>query len=484
MGAHSGARSARKIECPAAEGAGDAAMGSSDRLCRGSIWRAFSVRPARADQAGGHRRVDVGGEQVRTDLVVQVAGDVGALLVLQGEYLLLQRAVAVAHGGKALGHLVDPAAQADELRRPLLGRAGGVVAGPDHGQHVADGAHRPQRPADQRQTTARRRAGERQHQGEVEQLRPDRRGVVGVDGRSARPPRRRPVGAGRRTGRDLAGAAGRRTRRAAAWPAPAGGGEDPAVAVRQPAPAGGGCRRRWRRARSQVLGPARRSAQVGESAGHAQLAARAGRSSARRAATAALARPASARPTPARRTSTSTKAATMRERSDIRANPNRSARRPSGNADREEFPGAVGKRRHGPAASAGIDARAVDGGDCVARRGSRSRLGFARAGLGAFTAATAEQRPRPQGARLRAIGRRPAGFGGGGHRPAPGAARALDPAADRRLDLHHHQPGDRAMPGGENTPLEPGRSCRRPAWRRTPSASCTSAASTTACSTA
>ena len=125
--------------------------------------------------------------------------------------------------GQARGHLVDPAAQPDHLRRPLLGRAGGVVAGADPRQHAADAVSgRSARPTSAKTSAARAPTqGERQHQRDVEQLRPVsppcRRRRAGRSSTAA--PSR--AGNGEPHRRDVAGASGRRTSAGAARrPAP------------------------------------------------------------------------------------------------------------------------------------------------------------------------------------------------------------------------------------------------------------------------
>ena len=59
---------------------------------------------ARGGQRLEHGRVDVDGEQIGPDLVVQVAGEVGALLVLQLDELFLEQPVAPAHAVELAGH--------------------------------------------------------------------------------------------------------------------------------------------------------------------------------------------------------------------------------------------------------------------------------------------------------------------------------------------------------------------------------------------
>ena len=83
------------------------------------------------DQPARHGGVDIGGEQMRSDFVVQVARQIGAFLVLQIAQLILQRVSLDLHGAQALDHVVDAPPQPHQFERTGLAHPGAVVARPD-----------------------------------------------------------------------------------------------------------------------------------------------------------------------------------------------------------------------------------------------------------------------------------------------------------------------------------------------------------------
>ena len=78
--------------------------------------------------------VDVGGKQQGADLIVQIAREVGPLLVLHGRQLLLQALVLRLRACQALDHLVEPMIEAHQLERPVLLHALAIVAVADAGE--------------------------------------------------------------------------------------------------------------------------------------------------------------------------------------------------------------------------------------------------------------------------------------------------------------------------------------------------------------
>ncbi len=129
---------------------------------------------------------------------MQVAREVGPLLVLQPQQLVLQEAVAAAHGGELAGHLVEGAPDAGHLRHPALVHPDLVVARADAAEGPCQLDQGPQRLADQQpDQAAAHEAGERQHRQEIGEVQP---GIGEVGGRRRlqpdRPSRRRQCGGG------------------------------------------------------------------------------------------------------------------------------------------------------------------------------------------------------------------------------------------------------------------------------------------------
>ncbi len=131
------------------------------------------LRVARCEQLIDHRRVHADGEQVRADVVVQIARKVGALLVLKLEELFLQRAVPVAHARQLPRHQVECAADAGDLGRAPFGHADLVVARADEPEGGDQFVERPQRLADQQENqSAAQQARQTQDHHQVAEVEP------------------------------------------------------------------------------------------------------------------------------------------------------------------------------------------------------------------------------------------------------------------------------------------------------------------------
>ena len=85
---HAGGAQAAQEVADLALHVGDGGLDGADVLGHGVV-------AAELAELGDHLGVHVDREQVRADVVVQVAGDVGALLLLDGQELVAQQAVAV-----------------------------------------------------------------------------------------------------------------------------------------------------------------------------------------------------------------------------------------------------------------------------------------------------------------------------------------------------------------------------------------------------
>ena len=86
------------------------------------------------DRAGNIGDVDVDAEQERSDLVVKIARDVAALLLLQGQELAGEAAVLLRHPAQLARHAVEAVAQAREFGRQPAFDTDAVLAAADRRQ--------------------------------------------------------------------------------------------------------------------------------------------------------------------------------------------------------------------------------------------------------------------------------------------------------------------------------------------------------------
>src|SRR5579859_486243 len=70
---------------------------------------------AKLAELGDHLGVHVHSEKVRSDVVVQVAGDICAFFLLDGEQLVTQQAVALGRDGKLRGHAIEAPLKTQKL---------------------------------------------------------------------------------------------------------------------------------------------------------------------------------------------------------------------------------------------------------------------------------------------------------------------------------------------------------------------------------
>ena len=208
------------------------------------------VRPVGRELAD-HGGVDVDGEQVRPDLVVQVARQVGPLLVLEPGQLVLERPVPGLHRGKIGRHPVESAREPGDLRGPALLDAHAIVARAHAAETRRERLQRSKRAADGQVDQAEgAHAGERDHRQHSRRTAPSRRRhrlpAPTSAGSLHRPGSATGAGSSRRPGRieqrrgtSRARRGRLRTGRDATTTRPSGPSK---------APPHGGCRRRWRSA--------------------------------------------------------------------------------------------------------------------------------------------------------------------------------------------------------------------------------------------
>ena len=105
-------------------------------------------RPAATGETldGGRRHLDR--EQQRSDLIMQIAREIGAFFRLQCQQPLVQPVVLRRDRGKSLGHQIEAVCQACQFGRAMLRHAGVVVALADLLERHRQRLQRPQRASD------------------------------------------------------------------------------------------------------------------------------------------------------------------------------------------------------------------------------------------------------------------------------------------------------------------------------------------------
>jgi len=76
-------------------------------------------------------RIDIDGEQKRSDVVVEITGDLVALFFLNGRELIVELQILPLGLGETVGHAIEFAVDGGEFCRSVLGHVRGIVATAD-----------------------------------------------------------------------------------------------------------------------------------------------------------------------------------------------------------------------------------------------------------------------------------------------------------------------------------------------------------------
>ena len=124
-------------------------------------------------------RIDVDGEQEGPDLVMQIARELAALLLLQGQQLLVEAPVLRRRLAELPGHAIEAVAQRRQLTRQPATETGAVVALGDAAQRRGETVERPQRAADEQPHQQHRRTKKQnQHERAVGKAVPDLQNLI------------------------------------------------------------------------------------------------------------------------------------------------------------------------------------------------------------------------------------------------------------------------------------------------------------------
>ena len=134
----------------------------------------MSLDAVAAGEPFDRRRGHVDREQQRSDLVMQVAREIGALFRLQCQQPLVQPAVLRRHRGEPLGHEIEAVRQARQLGRTVFRHPAVIVALADLLERGRQVLERPQSTPDHGadQQCAQQRES-REHQHGITRFRPD-----------------------------------------------------------------------------------------------------------------------------------------------------------------------------------------------------------------------------------------------------------------------------------------------------------------------
>ena len=121
-------------------------------------WRGDFFAATRLDRARDVGGIDVDGEQERPDLVMEIAGDVAAFLLLQRQQLAGEPPILFRHAAQFPRHAVEAVAQARQFGGQTAFQPRAVIAAADRCQRRVEPAERPQRPADKHEDQDNRHA--------------------------------------------------------------------------------------------------------------------------------------------------------------------------------------------------------------------------------------------------------------------------------------------------------------------------------------